>query len=182
MNPYRDAFNISDEQLMEKYQKGDSMAFETLYLRHQDRVYSYLSRRLSDSHSIDEVFQNIFLKFHKVKDQYKCEFPVLKWIYTISRSELYDFCKKKKIHTMPLDENLVAKQNDQEPEFDKALLNSLSVKERAAISLKYLSDKDYDDISTHMNVSKVNARKLVSRGINKLKKKLAGGHNEKQKL
>ena len=61
MNPYS---HLTDEQLMSLYQKGENMAFEVIYNRNKGRIYSYLNKRISDDSAIDEIFQNILLKFH----------------------------------------------------------------------------------------------------------------------
>ena len=61
VNPFS---NLDDYKLMELYMSGENMAFEMIYARHKDRVYSYLSKRLTNKDSIDDIFQCIFIKFH----------------------------------------------------------------------------------------------------------------------
>ena len=58
-NPYT---NLPDEELMEFYQDGESMAFEVLYTRYKKRVYSYLYKRVYDKDKIDDIFQKLSLK------------------------------------------------------------------------------------------------------------------------
>lgn len=179
MNPFVNAENFSDEQLMEKYQQGDYMAFEALYLRHESTVYSYLDKRMADSSAKDEVFQNTFLKLHKCKHLYNSKHLFIKWLYTITRSELLDFVKKKRIRTIEFDETLYKTSDEvSKVELDLNDYKNLSEKERDAISLKYLSDKDYDEISKELNTSTSNARKLISRGLKKIRSKFKGGSNE----
>ena len=178
MNPYVSANSITDEQLMEKYQKGEYMAFEALYYRHKNTVFTYLCKRLHDENSRDEVFQNIFMKFHKSKELYDSKYVFLKWLYTISRSELYDFCKKKKVQMLQFDETLYRVDDEVESQFDLDEFKNLSENEREAIKLKYYSDFDYDEISQKLSISQSNARKIISRGISKIRMKLAGDKNE----
>ncbi|MFT6631193.1 MAG: RNA polymerase sigma-70 factor (ECF subfamily) [Bacteriovoracaceae bacterium] len=182
MNPLLNADSLTDEQLMVKYQQGDYMAFEALYYRHEKTVFTYLSKRLRDSHAREEVFQNIFLKFHRSRDLYSNKFLFIKWLYTVSRSELYDYCKKKKIITIPLEETLVQTEIEQEGPFQELLdldeIAKLSKNEKEAIKLRYYSDKDFEEISKALSTSQSNARKLVSRGIKKIKLSLKGGLNE----
>ncbi len=180
MNPYTDAQTITDEQLMEKYKKGEYMAFEALYHRHKATVFSYLGKRLKDEESRNEVFQNIFLKFHRTKDNYDSKHLFIKWLYTISRSELFDYCKKKKLATRPLNEekDLPSETiSEDEREIDLDNIKSLTKKEKEAVKLRYYSEQDYNSISQELAVSQSNARKLVSRGISKIKSKLLGGQN-----
>lgn len=178
MNPFFKAQSTTDEQLMEKYQQGDYMAFEALYFRHEKTVFSYLSKRLQDENARSEVFQNIFMKFHKSKDLYNSDHAFLKWLYTISRSELYDFCKKKKLETIPFDETLFTPEEPKESDLDISDYKNLSDSEKKAIELRFYSDHDYSEISKLLDTSQSNARKLVSRGLKKIKKKMMGGSNE----
>jgi RNA polymerase sigma factor (sigma-70 family) len=175
MNPFLNAHSISDEQLMEKYQAGDYMAFEALYLRHESRVMSYLAKRLRDQESRDEVFQNTFLKLHRKKNQYSSKFAFVKWLYTISRSELLDFCKVKKLETISFEENIYQAHEKEETLLDLDDYSELSEKEKYALKLKYFSNKDYEEISQELNTTQNNSRKLISRGIGKLKLALLGG-------
>jgi RNA polymerase sigma-70 factor (ECF subfamily) len=181
-NPLLNADSLTDEQLMEKYQQGDYMAFEALYYRHEKTVFTYLSKRLRDSNAIEEIFQNIFLKFHKSKALYDKKYLFLKWLYTISRSELYDYCKKKRLVTTSIDDvTLPAEQainENNEGQIDLDEIKSLNDNEREALKLRYYSDMDFKDISNSLSTSQSNARKLVSRGIKKIKLSLKRGLNE----
>lgn len=178
MNKY---LNLSDEDLMEKYQQGDYMAFDILYSRHELRVYTYLNKRLFDKGAVNEVFQNIFLKLHKQKNRYLKKFLFVKFLYTICRSELLDFFKKKKLDTQPFYENSFIKETD-EAVFKKNIEltkePSLNTKEKKALDLRYYSDADFIEIAKALGVSSVNVRKIISRGLKKLKKKYVGSYDE----
>ncbi|MBE8221592.1 MAG: sigma-70 family RNA polymerase sigma factor [Bdellovibrionales bacterium] len=178
MNTY---LNLSDEDLMEKYKQGDNMAFNTIYARHETRVYTYVSKRLFDKDLINEVFQNIFLKLHKQKARYLKKFLFVKFLYTICRSELLDFLKKKKLDTQPFYENVFLDKNGKQDSTQSIELNkesSLSKKEQKALDLRYYSEKDFIEISKALGVSNVNVRKIISRGLKKLKIKYSGGYND----
>lgn len=171
-NPFS---HLEDEKLMELYKNGENMAFEVIYLRYKDQIYAYLHKRLHDKNLIDDVFQSIFVKFHKSRYLYKSEHPLLKWIYTICRSELLDTLKKSKGNFVQLnDEPLITKPIKSENEVNIDSIKSLTEKERLAIKLRYYSEDDFKDISKALNTSEANSRKLVSRGIKKLKDKLLG--------
>lgn len=163
---------------MEEYKKGNSMAFETLYDRHHERIYGYLSKRLYDEQSRKEVFQKIFLKLHRFRENYDQNHLFVKWLYTISRSELLDFLKQKKLDTVPLDQENISLNEKSVEEIDLNEIKSLSDKERKALQLKFYSDTDYREISEALKTSQSNARKLISRGLQKLRYKLLGDQNE----
>lgn len=175
-NPYS---HLSDKELMKLYQKGESMAFDVIYEQNKGLVYNYLMKRLSNPHAVDEVFQNVFMKFHKSRMNYDPKHELAKWIYTISRSELLDYLKKKKLDTVEFFEESHGKQTIVEDKFiDLDDYDSLSDKERSAIALRYYSDQDFSEISKSLSTSESNARKLISRGIGKIRKALLGGRDD----
>lgn len=172
VNPFS---HLEDDKLMELYKNGEDMAFEVIYSRHKDRVYAYLSKRISASDVIADTFQNIFAKFHKSRSLYNSEHALIKWIYTISRSELLDAMKKNKVALVALkDEHIVAESEITGNPIDLDTIKSLSNKEKDALKLRYYSDEDFSGISKALNTSEANSRKLVSRGLKKLKEKLLG--------
>lgn len=155
---------------MELYLNGEDMAFNVIYLRHKNKVFSYLAKRLGDSDSIDDIFQRVFIKFHKSRFNYNSEFPLLKWIYTICRSELLDHLKKKKILTIEFNEEfLPPSEQEKSNKVDLESIKSLKPKEREALELRFYSDKDYSEISKLLNISESNSRKIVSRALGKLR-------------
>ena len=172
-NPFS---HLEDTKLMELYKNGENMAFEVIYLQHKDRVYSYLDKRVSDKNVIEDIFQSIFVKFHNSRHLYSSEHPLLKWIYTICRSELLDSVKKsRKIKLVSINEDqLICETKEIDDKIDLDSVKSLSEKEKLAINLRYYSEEDFTDISKALKTSEANSRKLVSRGIKKLKAKLIG--------
>lgn len=167
------AKHMNDEQLMIQYQNGDHRAFEVLYGRHESRVYSYLKRRLPNSDAVEEVFQNAFLKVHKSRHNFNPKFLFVQWLYTVVRSELLDYCKKKKVvHIEYTDQGHSLEKEEDDLDLDK--FQSLSDREKKVINMKFISDSDYEEISIALDISQSNARKIFSRAIKKIKNALQG--------
>ena len=144
-NPFS---HLEDEKLMELYKNGENMAFEVIYLRHKDRVYSYLDKRLSDKNIIEDIFQSIFVKFHNSRHLYSSKHPLLKWIYTICRSELLDSIKKNKVKLVQFtDDQLAVEPTQITDKIDLDAIKSLSEKEKQALKLRYYSEEDFIEIS-----------------------------------
>jgi RNA polymerase sigma-70 factor, ECF subfamily len=171
-NPFSD---LTDKELMLKYQAGDNMAFDVLYSRHKDKVYSYLSKRLRDQDQCEDLFQKVFTKFHRSKKLYNSNYQVLPWLYTITKSEFLDFIKKRHhIKTEFVEEQHTFHQNKTEPIFDLNSEDTLSLDEREAITLRYLNEFDFLEIAKILNKTETNTRKILSRGLQKLKQKYTG--------
>jgi len=166
MNPYKD---LTDDRLMKLYIAGEGMAFDVLYERHKGKIYGYITKRLPCSDDAPEVFQNAFLKFHKSRHLYDPKYSVMQWLYTVTRSELLDFMKKKKIATVPL---IHEPPSDEcaKPDVGLEDMEDLSEKERRTVELRYMSELEYSEISRILDISEANARKLLSRGLAKIRK------------
>lgn len=167
---------------MNAYLVDNVKAFEIIYQRYSSKVYGFLHQRLSEEEHVDEVFQNIFFKFHKSRDQYDPKFPLLAWLYTISRSCLIDFVRQKKRYSEILEE-LTQEQKSAELDSQcddseiQQLIDSASGKPRQALALRYNEDCDFDEIARQLNTGPSGARKLVSRAIQQIKRKLKVGSN-----
>lgn len=162
---------------MKLYVSGSQQAFEILYHRYKGHVYTYVAKRIQGDHARSEIFQNIFLKFHKFKHKYDEQYELAKWIYTISRSELIDYCKKKKVELLPIE---LAPEPSTEADYqDQSSMKDLkhvSDKERQALHLRFEKDQEFDEIAEVMGLSSSNVRKIISRAFSKLRKK--GVHYE----
>ena len=51
----------NDEILIGRYARGDAAAFDTLYRRHELRVWRYLERSVGDQDTSDELLQDVWL-------------------------------------------------------------------------------------------------------------------------
>ena len=121
--------NFSNEDLMVLYQNGDDMAFEILYRRNAPRVLGYLKSKLRNHTSAEDVLQLAFLKLHSSRALYDSKLQFLPWLFTISRSVLFDHLRKDKKYQSqePIDAIEVASpfpiENKEISEFKDYFLN-----------------------------------------------------------
>ncbi len=81
-----------DEALMERYKKGDSEAFEQLFDRYEERLKSFLRKRLPTrlTHDLEDFFQMTWLKIHDGRSQFKTGEKFAPWFYTIALNTIRD--------------------------------------------------------------------------------------------
>jgi len=170
-NPY---FNLNDEKLMELYQDDNMQAFEVIYGRYERRVYSYISKRVKDKEVVADIFQNSLTKFHRSRNLYDPKYPLISWFYTITKSELLDYIKKKRDVFVNLTFDIEQIQNEEVDLLDLEDESLLSINEKKAIELRYYEEKGFGEISKILETSESNIRKIISRGIKKLKVKYKG--------
>lgn len=96
---------ITDEELMAMYQKGDESSFQKLFARHKRGVYGYILRYTRNEQESEEVFQDVFIKMHRAAPNWLPTAKFTTWLYTIVRNLCIDVYRKKKIRkTVSLDD------------------------------------------------------------------------------
>jgi RNA polymerase sigma factor (sigma-70 family) len=172
--------NLSDEELMVMYQNGTEEAFSMLYKRHSSKIYGYVRSKIRTDEKARDIFQEIYIKIHRSKNLYNKMFPVLPWFFTIARSVLIDEVRKEQtVKLVPQETIDVAGNEEARPSFDISPgLNALPESQRAAVHLRYIDEKTFEEIADHLETSPDNVRQLVSRGVKKLRQILKPGGAE----
>lgn len=178
---------MTDEQLMLLYQQGDQSAFAQLYSRYHARVLGYLKKRCSNESAAEDLFQKIFMKFHRLRHKYDNRYPVSAWIFTIARSSWIDFLRTNSKQTQifsseeieGLSHTLLEESNSGETDF---LLESLNQNEKDLIQTRFIDESSYQDMAEQLGLSEVTVRQRVSRVLKKLKDRYrTGDHHEFKK-
>ena len=163
----------SDEELMSLYQAGDYAAFEVLYRRHAGRVYQYLRKKVSSSEVATDLAQETFEKLHKSRSSYSAQYPFLPWLFTISRNALVDHFKRAETRLTVPTPDIEAHFTSADPSSESLdiapALSTLPANQRQAIEFRYLRDWSFKQIADHMDTSEDNARKLISRGMQRVR-------------
>ncbi len=87
---------LSDEALMEAYQRGDTHAFERLLMKHRRPVYNFIHRQVNNQATAEDLSQEVFLRIVKGAASYKREAKFTTWIYTIARNLCVDHTRRAK--------------------------------------------------------------------------------------
>lgn len=169
----------TDEKLMKMYVDGNYDAFEALYKRHSSRIYGYLNQRLSSTQEVNDLFQEVFTKLHNYRSKYNSKYRFLPWIFTITRNTLIDFYRKqgKSVFESREMDNFAA--NDCEKKSDLSIeevpgMASLKKREKEIIKMRYEEDRDFREIARIFETSESNIRKIISRGVAKLRTFMTG--------
>lgn len=173
---------MTDEQLMEMYQNGSEKAFSILYDRHSSKIFGFLKKRVQKEEKVTDIYQEVFVKIHKSKHLYNKSFPLLPWIFTITRTVMLDELKKDKninlaididldsLPSSPTDFSLV---NDNKTLGEAAAsVQRLPEAQKLAIQMRYVDDKTFEEIALSLQTTPVNVRQLISRGVKRLKELL----------
>ena len=136
-----------DGALMLRYKDGDIAAFETLYRRHNDALYRYLLRLCRHRESAEDIFQEVWGKIIKSRDNYRVTAKFTTFLYRVAHNCFIDHLRRNKRHAngLEFDVDQHAGSNDQ-PDMDT---ERLLAKERLARALLDLPDEQRDVFLLH---------------------------------
>ena len=76
-----------DDELMERYQKGDESAFTLLVRRHQQSLINFIARFINDRDNAEDLAQETFIRIFKAAPRYKAGRAHFKtWMYHIAKN------------------------------------------------------------------------------------------------
>jgi RNA polymerase sigma factor (sigma-70 family) len=85
----------TDEQLFERYRKGDNASFRALIERHHDELLHFLIRLVGDRQAAEDVFQETFLQIHQSAAGFDMERRFRPWMFTIAANKGRDWLRRK---------------------------------------------------------------------------------------
>lgn len=170
-----DYSQLTEEMLFNRYTGGDMAAFDALLKRTKGLVYSLITHFVYDRALADEIFQDVFLKICKNKDQFRESVSFKSWIATIARNTCIDHIRhmQRSLKTDSLDANFdtddsrslaqTVASSDMGPGEHltihvetnemEALLKKLPAEQRETFYLKVVMDLTFEEIGATMRCS-----------------------------
>lgn len=176
---------LTDEQLLELAKKNPEI-FGELVTRYQDRLFRYV-RRISyfGAEDTQDIVQEVFMKIYVSLNIFDGEMKFSTWAYQITRNATIDAIRKK--HSRPqtvclettdmvkilrADENIQLHLETQDDiKIMQEIIDSLPYKYREVIILRFLEDKNYEEIMDIIQKPKGTVAALLSRGKKMIKDK-----------
>lgn len=172
--------SLTDEDLMIRYQAGDEHAFEEIYARYSKKIYGFIMRRLMNSDTSAELFQDTFLHLHRGRALYRPEMPFKPWLYAIANNLIRDRFKAKEPKIAEIAEGEDAENaggaNGTILDGGHALLSfkeaigSLTEDQREALVLSRFQGLKYEQIGRVMGRSTEAVNQLIQRALCRLRK------------
>lgn len=75
---------LTDQQLVERVQRGDKRAFDLLVLKYQHRILALVTRFVHDSHEAQDVAQEAFIKAYRALANFRGDSAFYTWLYRIA--------------------------------------------------------------------------------------------------
>ena len=86
----KDYPNLTNEILFNRYIGGDVNAFNVLLNRTKNLIYSMILRYVKNRNRAEEIFQDVYLKVCRNKDQFREAISFNSWIVTICKNTCID--------------------------------------------------------------------------------------------
>ncbi len=176
---------LEDERdLVQRAKQRDEEAFTRIYECYFDKVYRYLVLKIGDRTEAEDLTQQVFLKVVRSITSFNWKGPPFSaWLFRIAHNQMVDYLRKeKKGRSVPLNENIVSRENPQqtvETSMDiEQLLKAtkkLTEAQQEVISLRFSADLPTSEVARIMGKSEGAIKALQHSGIIALRKMLQAG-------
>jgi RNA polymerase sigma-70 factor (ECF subfamily) len=182
--------NLTDEQLILRFQEGDLAAFDVIVGRYKEPLISFVIQFVRERSDAEDIVQDTFVKVFKHKQLYRQIARFSTWIHTVARNFARSEIRKKtkyrphSISSLMIgDQELAVAVSDNRPDdlnespvknaIIRQAINELSDTYRDIIRLRELEHLPYDQIAGRTGLPVGTIKSRVNRGRAILQKKLS---------
>lgn len=188
-NKKENGITPSDEELIERFQKGDTYAFEQLVYRYKDKLTNFVYNFLRNKVDAEDIVQETFLRLYRNKHSYKKIAKFSTWFYTIAANLAKTELRKRKRRSLLSISNMGIEDKDYdipdvslspEKEVDSNIkeniirdkIEQLPLKFREVVILRDIEQCSYEEICDILNIPIGTVKSRINRGRQKLQKEL----------
>lgn len=157
-----------------------SQVLELFYHKTSHLVFNFCKKKQLPLETCEDIVQIVYTQVFNKRYKYNPEHNPLAWLFVLTRSETKDYLKAQITYKGYLNEFkdfLSQTQIDNPSKGQEVSLEDfsevLTEKERLALEKRYQEDKEFEEIAQEMGLTSINIRKLISRGLQKIKKKVS---------
>jgi RNA polymerase sigma-70 factor (ECF subfamily) len=185
----------TDKSLIVAHCQGDKGAFGELIRRYGDAVFGYLVHMTNDREQAEDLFQETFKRVHEKAHTFRGE-NFKSWLFTIATHLVIDNVRRRKRQaTISLDQSVECASGDCEPGVFVAAIDqssdpleqsvraeqkqrvrqaieTLPVRQRAALVLAYYHQLSYSQVAQTMGCSIGTVKVQMSRALQRLARTL----------
>ena len=185
---------MDDHALLEATRTGDELAFQELVRRYRNPITNFVYRMLNDYERAVDLAQETFIRVYTSAERYQATYSFSTYIYRIaSNLAISDLRQRKRRNLIPIPSFFSDKDGDEleielpdtrQVRADDAMIAderrkavstaiaSLPEKYRAAVVLRDIEGRSYEEISDVLGLSDGTVKSRINRARNLLKEKL----------
>lgn len=180
----------TDQDIVALVSSWEIDAFYCLVEKYEKKLLNYILRITNISYEdAENLLQDIFLKIYTNINSYNSDYSFSSWIYRIAHNYTIDYYKKNRnkqnvnlnswddkdinfLELLESDENIEKNIINKELILKiKKILNSLDIKYREILILKFLEEKNYKEISDILKIPEWTVATLINRWKKQFKQK-----------
>ena len=180
---------ISDEELIKRFQNNDLGAYDIIIMRYKDQLLNFAYRFLGNVEESEDIVQETFLRLWRNRHAYRQIAKFSTWIYTIAGNLAKTELRKRKrrkvvsISDMGFDDKEYEIEDEMantDQEVNSALtekiiqkaINELPPRFKEVIILRDIQELSYEDIGSILQIPLGTVKSRVNRARLKLQVKL----------
>ena len=177
----------SDEELVSRARGGERHAFRLLVERHEQSVAATVVSMLGPSDDVDDVTQEVFIRFYDSLARFRGESSVNTYLKRIAINRSLDVLRRRtrllsRFQTLDTEETPVSDNNtggevnmekNERAAFVQHAISSLPPKHRAVVVLRLIDGYSTEETAQILNIAYGTVLSRLSRAHEKLKTMLA---------
>lgn len=166
-----ESLKLTDEEIVEKVRSDDPDLYAIIIDRYKNKLLRYAMSLVHDEDKANHVVQDSLAKAYINLNGFNTKKKFSSWVYRIVHNEAMNVLKKYK-HEVPMPEDFDFKSDeDIEKDFEQKeisaqvekCLNSIPIMYAEPLSLYYLDDKSYEEISDILRIPMGTVATRISR-------------------
>ena len=179
----------SDERILVEAAQRDPSRFAELYERNFDRVYAYVSRRLTDRSAVEDVTAEVFRQALANLGQFEWRgSPFVAWLVRIAANAVTDHWRRVSREQPMLEADGPESAASDPASIDAVerrallfrLVRSLPADQRRVIEMRFAQEKGIREIARELNRSEGAVKQLQFRAIQNLRAQLQKSPEKKK--
>lgn len=167
----------TDKELYKEFLHGNKESFEKIVIRHKDAIIYFIQRYVKSIDIAEDLAQDVFVYILIHKKNYKFEYSLKTYLYTIAKSKALNYIKRER-RIVELDENqfedleeLEEKvfKNERAENLKKAI-QKLKIEYQSAIYLADIEELSYKEIAHILKKTDSSVKILIHRARKALEK------------
>ena len=167
----------SDSDLMARYARGNADAFDVLFSRWEHLLLGYFVKRVRSQDHAADLFQEVFLRLHRFREQFDARQPFGPWVWQIARRVWIDDLRRSRgmpplsleeADSIPLEDELETRTLARDQ--IRSLLGVLTPEQQSVTVAVQAFGVDYGEIAHGLGKSVAAAKQIGSRALRRLRR------------
>jgi RNA polymerase sigma factor (sigma-70 family) len=177
--------HIEPTEMIARARAGDTAAWGDLYREYAPAIFRFCRRAMPTREDAEDATMEIFMKLRDKLVQYDQSRSFTAWLYKVAANHCWDMLRRRKLRQgketedvdeMPLEcpepnqlEKLIEERTSEEV---RKALDTLGVRARMALVMRYYSDMSYDEIADALGVRRAFVGVVLLRARHELRQAL----------